>query len=248
MKTLFLTSEIGASEKIDGVRRPVKLENTNNFLQNFMESFKSHELALFFTSNPTTFESNDKYAENIQKSFKMSGIEFEDNIVVDDRTADIKELIAKADLIYLMGGQTLVQNKFFEKIQLRELLKNYDGVVLGESAGAINMANIAYESRESLDEESHWFRGLELTTYNIEPHFSELNKELIDLTLKPDSKKAPFIALENRSYIMIKDGSATLYGNAWKFSNGDYNLINKKDEQKRLDKEESRTSKTFGDK
>ncbi len=234
MRTLFLTSEIGTSIKQNGERKPCKLENTNNFLINFKNSITKHKIALFFASNPTTFESNDKYAGYIQSSFAMSGITFEKNYVVDDRTTNVDDLIAKADLIYLMGGQTLVQRDFFDKIKLRAMLKNFNGVIIGESAGAINMADNAYESRDDIAEESHWYKGLGLTKYNIEPHFSENNTELINLTLKPDSFKSPFIALENRSYIMIKENIATLYGNAWLFSNGDYQLINKINEQERI--------------
>ena len=234
MKTLFLTSEIGTSIKINGERKPCKLEDINNFLTNFKNSLTQHKVALYFASNPTTFESNDKYAGYIQTSFAMSGISFKENYVIDNRTADIEDLIAKADLIYLMGGQTLVQSEFFEKIELRAMLKDYNGVIIGESAGAINMAEKAYESREDIGDKSHWYKGLGLTKYNIEPHFSESNIELINLTLKPDSFKSSFIALENRSYIMIRENVATLYGNAWLFSNGDYQLINKVNEQERI--------------
>ncbi len=238
MKTLFLTSEIGTSVKKDGVRTPVKLENTNDFLANLKNSIKNNKLALFFASNPNTFENNDKYAGYIQTSFGMSGITFDKNIVVDGRTKDIGTLVEKADLIFLMGGLTLVQAEFFDTIKLRQLLKNYSGVVIGESAGAINMANNAYESRESVDETSQWYQGLGLTDYNVEPHFSESNTELLNQTLLPDSKIAPFIALENRSYIMINDNATKLYGNAWLFANGTYRQISTKNSFINLDENE----------
>ncbi len=236
MKTLFITSAIGTSVKIDGVRKPCPLTDTNQFLTNFKNSLPKRRVALYFASTPATFENNDQYASCIQNSFALSGVPFAENYVVDDRTTNVAELVAKADFIYLMGGRTLVQHEFFERIQLRQLLANFDGVVLGESAGAINMADHAYESREDLNEVSHWFQGLGLTQYNVEPHFAETNVELIEQTLIPDSRKAPFIAIADRSYIMEKDHVATLYGEAWLFQNGAYRQINKINAQQKLDR------------
>lgn len=235
MKTLLITSEIGTSVKINGVRKPCPLTDTNQFLTNFKQSLPKRGVALFFASTPTTYESNDQYANLIQSSFALSGITFAENYVVDDRTTNVAELVAKADFIYLMGGRTLVQHSFFERIQLRALLADFDGVVLGESAGAINMADHAYESREDLNETSHWFQGLGLTQYNVEPHFAESNVELLEQTLIPDSRKAPFIAIANRSYIMEKDHVATLHGNAWLFADGTYHQINQINAQQKLD-------------
>ena len=57
-------------------------------------------------------------------------------------------------------------------MRLKELLSTYSGIVMGQSAGAINMAEHCFNSPEELEEsEPVFFDGLGLTNINIEPHF-----------------------------------------------------------------------------
>ena len=44
------------------------------------------------------------------------------------------------DLIILAGGHVPTQNRYFQEINLKSLLKNYQGVILGISAGTMNSA------------------------------------------------------------------------------------------------------------
>ena len=43
---------------------------------------------------------------------------------------------------------TYKQHEFFIEINLKELLKNYQGLVIGQSAGALNMADKVFNSPE----------------------------------------------------------------------------------------------------
>ena len=49
----------------------------------------------------------------------------------------MKEELTKADIIFIMGGDTQKQNTFLEKYNLKETIKTSKGIVIGISAGAI---------------------------------------------------------------------------------------------------------------
>jgi len=46
------------------------------------------------------------------------------------------------DVVILAGGHAPTQNAFFHKIKLKELLKIFDGIVIGISAGTMNCADV----------------------------------------------------------------------------------------------------------
>ncbi len=66
-----------------------------------------------------------------------------------------------------------------------------------------------------------WISGLGVTKTNIFPHFEELRDEeldgmrLIEDITYADSMGHEIIALNNGSYIIVKDDSETLYGEAY---------------------------------
>ena len=174
MKHLFLTSNMGCVIKENGIRYSTPINNTNGIVERIKESLKKEETILFFASDPTDYEKNDTYCPLIFESFNKSGFNFKNYKIVDDRyTGNLKEDINNADIVFLNGGHTPTQMKFFEKIHLRELLKNHKGVIIGQSAGSLNMAELVVCAPEYVDEigSSYTWKGLGLTKINIEPHF-----------------------------------------------------------------------------
>ena len=82
---------------------------------------------------------------NIQNINEYSGFQFESFICVDGRNASqAKELIRQANIVILGGGNAAAQNEFFREIGLRDLLKDYDGIIWGISAGSMNCAEFVY--------------------------------------------------------------------------------------------------------
>ena len=46
----------------------------------------------------------------------------------------------KNQVIILRGGHVPTQNKFFEKIKLKERIKDFEGIIIGVSARYMNSA------------------------------------------------------------------------------------------------------------
>ena len=60
---VFLTSDVGASKKVNGVRVVSKLNNTNKFVENLQKYTKGGENFVFIVSNPNSDDINDSYAK-----------------------------------------------------------------------------------------------------------------------------------------------------------------------------------------
>lgn len=223
---VFLTSDIGASKKVNGIRLVTELNNTNKFAENLKKALNGHDLMVFVASSPF-FDGTRQYAELTRSSLSLSGIRFSRMVVLDGRNMHrCPDLMERADLVFLAGGDTAIQMKLFENMDLRKYITRCQGVVVGQSAGAINLATDVYCS-PTPDESStkKYWKGLGLTEVSIEPHFRTENKEFIEQVLLPDSKNKPFIAITDGSYIIDTGEKQTIYGEAYSFSKGEMKQI-----------------------
>ena len=135
------------------------------------------------------------------------------------------------DVIILGGGHVPSQNAFMKKLKLKERLADWDGLLIGGSAGSMNCAEVVYAGPElpgeAVDPEfQRWISGLGITKTNIFPHFEMLKDEMLDgmrlvedITYS-DSMGHEIIALNNGSYIVVENGVETLYGEAYSIKDG----------------------------
>ncbi len=226
---LFLTSDVGASVKIDGKRVVTKLNNKNGFVDNLKKYVSEGENFVFVVSNPDTFDKNDSYGKLTFDSFNLSGFNFSNLKILDSRTIDkAEEYIKNSSIVFLGGGVTKTQMEFFNKIGLSSLLKKYAKIIIGQSAGALNLAEEVYNSPEDEEEQVRYFKGLGLTNINIEPHFknnTHLETETLGKILLEDSKTKSFIAIPDGSYIIDDGNEQVLYGEGYYFDIGKYKQI-----------------------
>ena len=123
---------------------------------------------MYIAADPNDFAKVDNYSIDIR-----IGISFSNYLVLDNRTKDrASDFVRNADIIFLSGGDTFSEMTFFKEINLSELLNDYDGIIIGQSAGSINLAKSVFNSPENGDDsEPVYFDGLGLSDINIEPHF-----------------------------------------------------------------------------
>ena len=231
----ILTSDFKNYEKKDGIKITRPMSNENGLVDQLKNSLKRNKKVVFVSSDiNSTPDSVESYARIFFDSMKMVGITFEEYCILDGTKVNkSKEYIENADLVFLCGGDTYNQHLLFEKINLKLLLSTYSGVVMGQSAGAINMAEHCFNSPEELEEsEPVFFEGLGLTNINIEPHFvydtSRFNenekyqrKVIID-----ESYNRPIYGQCNGSHVFIDENNiATIYGETYLIINGNIEKI-----------------------
>ena len=226
MKSIFLTSGPAFTYKNEkGNIVANKLENKElvECLKNEIENYNN---VLLVCSSPDGYDKTDKYSEGIVKSLSLSGLKFKMSDVLDSRNALFsRSLILNSDLVIFMGGDPLDQITFFNDIEMKDILKRYKGVLIGISAGTMNMASKVYYSKDENIEKTVYYKGLGLTNINVEPHFNVNDEVRINEILLKDSIKQPFIALPDESFIVIKKDETKLCGDAYYFNDGKYQKV-----------------------
>ena len=227
---LFLASNIGGIKKENGKRIPVKFFENNNFLKNMKESINDYNKFVIIASDADNYEQNDYYLKLDMDVLAMSGINFKENVVLDNRNKDdIVNVLKNSSLIFLSGGDTLKQNIFFNEINLKEYIKNIDACIVGISAGAINSAKIVFNSPEEEKDLTNpsILEGLGLTTINVEPHFDcdKISKIQMDAILKESNNRVIY-GLPDKSYIF----NNKVYGKCYRVYKENIELISNDDE------------------
>ncbi len=164
---------------------------------------------------------NEKYTiykDKIISWLDNIGINFKENHLVslDDELNDY-------DVIFLMGGNPIKQIEIINKINLRNII-NKAKVVIGVSAGAINLSNEAIYYND-YSEKIEIYNGIGLTDINVYPHFDINNKEFLE-EVKMVSKIKTLIALPNESFIKLDDEQIEFCGDCYKVANDNIIKIN----------------------
>ena len=148
-KIIFLTSSLDLSFEDEFNNKIAhKFTNLNHIQENFKNYIKKFDNFLFVASIENDYKNNDFYFNLAKQSFNLT-MPFKNYFLLDGRTKlNSKSLIMKADFIFLCGGHVPTQNKFFNNINLKDMLKNYNGVICGASAGSMNCADVVYSAPE----------------------------------------------------------------------------------------------------
>jgi len=231
MNTVILTSCLDFYEKDENGNKIVhNFGNENGILDNLKAEIKRYDNFLF-VARGFDDDKTEQYYNNTCKSFEMT-LPFKNYNILNNSTKNrAKELVEGADLIFLCGGHLPTQNKFFNDIKLKELLKNTNALIVGGSAGSMNCADIVYCPPEIEGEAvnptfKRYLKGLGLTKTNILPHYQDFKDYILDgkrymeEIVLPDSYKTKVIAINDGSYIVIKNGNEKIYGESYIIENG----------------------------
>lgn len=227
----ILASWIGGSIKSGNGRLPAPILTYNHLSDNLKSIWPTEAKILLICSSPNDYEKTDGIYNCFKESFPLSGFKYSTFDKCDDRNANIIERLSEMNVIILIGGHVPTQNAFFKQIHLKERLQAYQGIIIAWSAGSMNCAETVYASPEfegeALDPTyQRWISGLGITKVNIFPHYDRLKDEMLDglrimedITY-PDSMVHEFIAINDGSYLMIRDGIETLYGESYRIKGG----------------------------
>lgn len=216
----FLTSRIDVPDTGE-------LNSANRFTDELRLCFPNPCRALDICSDPDGWDKTDYYASLTKKMFEDAGFSFERFYTLDGRNDGLAaKLVQDSNLLILSGGHVPTQNRFFDRIGLRDLLKEYEGVVIGISAGSMNSADEVYaqpeEEGEAIDPTYQRFlTGLNLTRTNLLPHYQENKEEILDgLRIYEDiacfdSRGKTFYAIPDGSYLFSDGGKEELRGEAY---------------------------------
>ena len=233
---LFITS----SPFVDGADRPI-MDSANGLVKRLKRALPPYCRCLYISATPDRRDLNCTFGADVFQIFAQEGMPFSHYVVLDrDNFYEAKKLVMESDLIVLAGGHLPTQNAFFHKIRLPDLLRDYNGVVLGLSAGSMNMAARVYAQPEEPGESDPDFRrfipGLGLTDINILPHYQKAKDYMVDglhlyeeITY-PDSMGHCFLVLPDGSYVYQDETQQILCGEGYSLCNGVMTQLAKREE------------------
>ena len=87
---------------------------------------------------------SEYFKKDMKECKRNDGVTLNVNILDDNTEEDVMiDNIKNADIIFIMGGDTQRQNLFLERYKLKKMIKEANGIVIGVSAGAINLGGIS---------------------------------------------------------------------------------------------------------
>lgn len=234
MNTIIMTSLLkNYIKEADDSRTAVDFGNINGIKDVMKSNIKKYDNLTYVASDKDAYADNDIKASAMYDSFNIA-MPFRHYHLIDGRTsvAEASKILKQSDLIILGGGHVPTQNRFFEEYNFAKVLHEVNNaVILGISAGSMNMAEVVYcppeLDGEALDDNFvRFFPGLGLTTFNIYPHYNIAEPDIVDGKniekeyITPDSHKADIYLLPDDSYIELTQHHALIHGEAYLYHNG----------------------------
>ena len=210
MKKLYLLSGPGTTEGFSNV-----------VSKELEKDLKDTKTITFIASSPKNHKKNISF---VYGSDKITGMinhlkglaDFKIVNIVDEKN---KYLDINSDVIYLLGGNYETQLSFIKENKFEEILKNYNGILLCTSCGAMNIAKYGYYSKDDDIEKSFFYEGIGLTNITIDPHFEIEN----EIQVKEDRKMSfehVIYGVPNSSCIRINNNKVEMIGKVYEFNNG----------------------------
>lgn len=195
-------------------------ENLGRVLQEDITDRKS--LAMI-SSNPSFYE-DDGATE--RSWLDQVGIMFDEYHLINYRVKkeDAHTLIQNASVIFMLGGNTIKQNEFLMEYELSDLIKKSRAIVMGASAGAINMSakwlcskNFGYKV-----EISSVYDGIGLDDFSVLSHFDlENNIALVQDELSPLSEEMNIYVSNKDCAVRVKGEKIDILGNVYLISHSE---------------------------
>ncbi|MBR5668808.1 MAG: Type 1 glutamine amidotransferase-like domain-containing protein [Spirochaetales bacterium] len=173
---------------------------TDEIAEVLRENLDKRKCLVFISADPENYTQNDDDENGMHQMFTERDMVFTEHHVIDRRTSaeDAADLIRQADCIWLMGGEVTWQMKLIRDLNLIPELLESNAVILGVSAGSMNLGKYVAELWES----KSFYEGIALTDFIIKAHY-EPDAYFIP-ALKEMSMLHPIIAMEDESAIFIK--------------------------------------------
>ena len=143
--------------------------------QNLIYDVKPNGKLLFFPSSYTPYPKAEAFEQQFINKMHEFRIPFSEVIHINyhDESLDYKSLISEATFIYLHGGNPLEFMRILNELGITPLLKEYQEVMMGLSAGAMLLSEYIVLTPCSLEYPDFvMIKGLGRSTLNIYPHIN----------------------------------------------------------------------------
>ena len=167
-----------------------------------------------------SFDQAYKRRKRLFDYFRSLGACNIDFVDYSDAYKEIKLKVECSDLIYLPGGLASVLVERLKNRNVDGLLRGYEGVVVGRSAGALALGKKCVVTKNRRHPTSKMIPGIGLVDFSLKAHY----KPSRDATLKRLSQQDRIYAIPERSALVYDDGCLSFMGEVYLFQNGEKTL------------------------
>ncbi len=235
MKIIY-TSVLGCPKTRDNKVITEKFENTNGFIDTLKDNLTKTKKLMFITNRwqdvtpkdqPADEVFNDyhytnkEYAQAVFDSYKLSGIAFDEMVIVDcDYKGNFKQDVLSSDMIFVQGGHTPRGLQILKDLNFESIITKSNALLLLTSTATKLPATKVLSTHHGNEKEYEIEEGLNLCDYSIRPHFGYSLKEKlfnkkvkVRLKLIKDfSKHIKVYAIGGQSYILDDGKNINIYG------------------------------------
>ncbi len=185
------------------------------------ENLPRRESLVFISAWPDDYARNDDDSGGMHGMFAERGMTFAGHRVIDRRTsaADAAQLVRAADCVFLMGGDAALQMELIRNLNLVSELHASRAVILGVSAGSMNMGRYVADVWETKE----LYEGIGLTDIIMKGHYTEdawFIQELKDMSMTH-----AIVAMEDESAIFIRGGTVLSFGKIHQIDKGRITML-----------------------
>jgi len=207
---------------------PLKQEGLSNEIKESLKKDLNGKTTISFISSSPDDSNKTKlyiYGDNdevvglinhLKDIIDIKGISIIDNRI--PKAEGIKTIL-NSDVIYLLGGDPIKQLEFIKENEYDKAIKEYNGIILGTSAGAMNLGTISYYSKDEAYDKTFFYDGIGIVDVTVDPHFDITNEEQVE-EAKKYSKEQEIIGLPNSSAIRIEDKDIEYINKCYVFQDG----------------------------
>lgn len=213
--------EKGFSEKLTNVLR---------------EDITDRKSLVMISAKPPEYDEVEETIDNVFEKtwFNQADIIFGEYHLVNEHTQkeDAQLLIQNASVVFLCGGDTQHQKHLLTEYGLSDLIKISDTIVMGTSAGGMNMSNKfidkyadAKRPDYKIDDELTMYEGMALNPFSFEAHFDHDNIALIEERFTLSEKMDIYVAANKDGAVRVKNGKIDIIGNVYFISHSKFQKL-----------------------
>jgi peptidase E len=165
----------------------------------------------------SSFDRTYKRRKRLFNYFRSLGASTVNFASYSDTLEEITRKVQRSTLIYLPGGLASVLVERLKNKSVDQLLRKYEGVVVGRSAGALVLGKKCVVTKNRHHPTSKMIHGIGLVNFSVKAHY----KPLKDKALKNLSKKEKIYAIAERSALVYDEGTLSFKGDVYLFQNGE---------------------------
>ncbi len=137
-----------------------------------------------------------------------------------DSSLEIKSHIKIADLLFIDGGDTEFLLENINNLKIGPLIKSFNGIIEGSSAGAYILCQNYLKIRGGKLEV---IQSLGIVSFTVKAHYGlEFDKELLSFS----KKEKEIYGISEGSYIIIEEGNLNFSGEIYLFKDGEKKKVN----------------------